>query len=278
VTGARAVVLSALALAASPPAARADEPARLAPRDTAAPVAGYAVGVFSPLTLRLGERLELRSHPLFFLVAPNFVLRIQHIADPTRWSVTGEYGLSIPTGAMRLSQGYLFPSWERGGGHIGWYAAPRVGLVVTHGATAPTVFTARVDVTVGIPVTPGDAQPLDAPAPLNLLMAPVLTGIRTRAGVLVDRAIGDRFRVRGYADLYLHGRSALAMGPDALTWSNVTTRAGAGVDFAPGARRKNRITVGVAWWNSDQHEIDPATFARVRSNEFWPTFDFIWAE
>jgi hypothetical protein len=179
---------------------------------------------------------------------------------------------------MRLSQGYLFPSWERGGGHIGWYLAPRVGLVATHRAASATVFTARADATIGLPLSIGEAQPLDAPAPLNLLMAPVLTGIRTRFGVLLDRAIGDRVRVRGYADLYVHGRSALEMGPDALTWSNVTTRAGAGVDFAPGARRKNRITLGVAWWNSDQHEIDPATFARVRTNELWPTFDFIWAD
>lgn len=270
-----------LALAAALVVLPASAPARaqeLVARDTAAPVDRYSIGVFNPLTLRLGGRLELRGHPLLFLVAPNAVLRVHHLDDPTGWSVTAEYGLSIPTGAMRLSQGYLFPSWERGGGHIGWYAAPAAGLVVSHGARAPTALTLLADITVGIPVTPGDAQPLDAPAPLNLLMAPVLTGIRTRVGVLADRALGSRVRVRGYADLYVHGRSSIEMGPDALTWSNVTTRVGVGLDIAPGARRMNRITVGVAWWNSDQHEIDEATFARVRSNEFWPTFDFIWAE
>ncbi len=251
----------------------------LGARDTAAAVQRYSVGVFNPLTLRIGERLEIRSHALLFLVAPNAVLRVHHCDDPAGWSFTSEYGLSIPTLAMRLSQGTLFPSWERGGGHIGWYAAPAVGLVVTRGAAAPTAVTFLADLTVGIPITPSDAMPLDAPAPLNLLMAPVLTGIRTRAGVLVDRALGSRFRVRGYADLYVHGQSSIAMAhPESLGWSNLTTRVGAGVDFAPGARRMNRVTVGVAWWNSDQHEIDEATFARVRSNEVWPTFDFIWTD
>jgi hypothetical protein len=258
--------------------ARGQETPRLAARDTALGVDRYSIGVFNPLALRLNERLELRTYPLLFFVAPNAVLRVQHRIAPAGWSFTAEYGLSIPTIAMRLSQGFLFPSWDRGGGHIGWAAAPTVGVLVSRAVASPTVVTLQADVTVGIPITPTDATPLDAPAPLNLLMAPVLTGIRTRFGALVDRALSPRVRLRLYADLYVHGRTGIQVAPAALGWSNVTTRAGVGIDFAPGARRKNRVTLGVAWWNSDQHEIDEVTFARVRSNEFWPTFDFIWAD
>ena len=114
----------------------------LAPRDTALGVDRYAIGVFNPLAVRLNDRLELRTHPLLFLVAPNAVLRVQHRTDPTGWSLTAEYGLSIPTIAMRLSQGYLFPSWDRGGGHIGWSAAPRAGILASRfSAASPTVLT-----------------------------------------------------------------------------------------------------------------------------------------
>ena len=89
---------------------------------------------------------------------------------------------------------------------------------------SPTVITLQADVTVGIPITPTDATPLDAPAPLNLLMAPVLTGIRTRFGALLDRALSPRVRLRLYADLYVHGRTGIQVAPAALGWSNVTTR------------------------------------------------------
>jgi hypothetical protein len=253
-------------------------PGRLLPRETAlVGVERFSVGVFNPLTLRLSERMELRSHPLLFLVAPNAILRVGYVRNPTGWSMAAEYGLSIPTVAMRLSQGYLFPSWKRGGGTIGWTVAPRAGAVVTRGFSTPTAVTASIDLTVGVPISRSDAMPLDAPAPLNLLMAPVLTGARAHAGVLIDRALTDALRLRGYGDAYVIGRSSLRSAVQGLGWSNLVTRVGLGLDFSPGRRRLNRLTLGFAWWNSDQHEIDETTFERVRTNEFWPTVDFVWA-
>jgi hypothetical protein len=138
-------------------------------------------------------------------------------------------------------------------------------------------LTLKGDLTAGIPITPTDAMPLDAPAPLNVLMAPVLTGVRARVGALAERALGARVRARAYGDLYVHGRTAILQPPAGLAWSNLTTRLGIGVDVLLGEERLNRITLGVAWWNSDQHEIDEVTFERVRTNEFWPTLDFVWA-
>jgi hypothetical protein len=253
-------------------------PMKLLPRDTAlVGVERYAVGVFNPLTIRLSERMELRAHPLLFLVAPNAILRVGYVRDADGWSMAAEYGLSIPTMAMRLSQGYLFPSWERGGGTIGWSVAPRAGVVVTRGFSRPTTVTVATDVTVGVPISRSDAMPLDAPAPLNLLMAPVLTGARAHLGVLIDRQLTSALRLRGYGDAYVIGQSSPRNAVGGLGWSNLVTRVGVGLDLAPGRRRMNRVTLGLAWWNSEQHEIDEATFERVRTNEFWPTLDFIWA-
>ena len=237
----------------------------------------YRVGVFSPLTVRLGEQLELQGHPLLFLVSPNALLRVGLAARPAGWDIATEYGLSIPTVMMRLSQGYLFPSWERGGGTIGWTAAPRAGVLFGRMLPAQVALTLKGDLTAGIPITHSDAMPLDAPAPLNVLMAPVLTGVRARVGALAERPLGARVRVRAYGDLYLHGRTSILQPPAGLRWSNLTTRLGIGVDVLLGSLRLNRITLGMAWWNSDQHEIDATTFQRVRSNEFWPTLDFVWA-
>lgn len=237
----------------------------------------YRVGLFSPLAIRLGERLELQGHPLLFLVAPNALLRVGLAVRPGGWAIATEYGLSIPTVSMRLAQGYLFPSWARGGGTIGWAAAPRAGVLFGRMLPAEVAVTLKADLTAGIPITHSDAMPLDAPAPLNLLMAPVLTGVRARVGALGERALGNRVHLRVYGDLYLHGRTPILEPPAGPTWSNLTTRLGIGVDVLLGQLRLNRITLGAAWWNSDQHEIDEVTFGRVRTNEFWPTLDFVWA-
>ena len=42
-------------------------------------------------------------------------------------------------------------------------------------------------------------------------------------------------------------------------------------------RNVHRLTFGLAWWNYFQHAIDPATFESRRSNDVFPTLDFIWA-
>jgi hypothetical protein len=254
--------------------------AELSPRETALVRPepwSYSVGVFNPLTLTVAKSVEIQAHPLLFLVAPNAVVRLPHramVLVPGQWGLTGEYGFSVPTFGMRLTQGTLFPAWEHDEGQIGWYLVPTAGLVLSTVGNRIDVLSLRADLTVGIPLTHSDAQPLDAPAPLDLAFAPTLGGYRARLGALYDVPLGKSFRVRGYGDVYLYGREAEFEPPRGF--ENVTTRLGVGADWGLGERLDKRLHFGVAWWNADQHAIDPDTFESVRSNDVWPTLDFIW--
>jgi hypothetical protein len=252
----------------------------LTARETAlvAPKGSYSVGVFNPLRIAVGDRFELESQPLIFFISPNIIARLPHLDRGDRLRLTGEYGLSVPTPAMWLAQGHLFPSWQHGQQHVGWIVAPRAGLVASRGNPEGHVVTVRADLTVGVVLTHTDTMPLDTYAPLELLFAPVTGGYRGRVGAIYDRRLAPRWRARGYADLYLHATGELH---DPGDWPlasspHVTTRLGAAVDFAPGRRLRNRVTLGVAWWNYAQHEIDPVTFQPRRSNDIFPTLDFIW--
>jgi hypothetical protein len=252
----------------------------LSPRETALVRPepwSYSVGVFNPLTLTVAKNLEIQTHPLLFLVAPNAVVRVPHralVLVPGQWGLTGEYGFSVPTLGMRLSQGTLFPTWQHNEGHIGWYVVPTAGLVYSYVGQGIDVLTLRSELTVGIPLTDSDAQPLDAPAPLDLLFAPTLGRYRARVGILYDLPLGNAFRLRGYGDVYVYGRDADYEPPRG--WQNVTTRLGIGADWGFGKKLDKRLHFGVAWWNADQHAIDPDTFEPERSNDIWPTLDFIW--
>ncbi|HET6151223.1 MAG TPA: hypothetical protein VFH68_27045 [Polyangia bacterium] len=270
-------ILALLLVMRAPRPAGADQPPA---RETAlvAQRGTYSVGVFNPLRIAVAHRVELEAQPLVFLVAPHLIARVSHLEIGDRLRLTGEYGLSLPTLAMKLLQGHLFPSWDNGEGRVGWIVAPRAGIVASIGDPWLDVFTVRVDLTVGVVLSHTDTMPLDTYAPVELLFAPVTSGYRGRAGALYDRRLGRRWRARGYADLYLTGSGELHdPGDNPLRGSpRLTTRVGAGVDLALGHRLKNRLTFGVAWWNYYQHEIDPVTFETRRSNDVFPTIDFIW--
>ena len=272
------VLMLVLAFAVAPRPAAADQPPA---RETAlvADKGTYSVGVFNPLRIAVADRIELEAHPLVFLVSPHMIVRVPHVEIGDRLRVTGEYGLSVPFLAMKLAQGHLFPSWENNQGRVGWIVAPRAGLVASLGDPWRDVITARVDLTVGVVLSHTDTMPLDTYAPLELLFAPVTSGYRARAGVIYDRRLGRRWRARVYGDLYLTGTGELHDRGDSPFGGSprLTTRLGAGADVALGRRLKHRLTFGVAWWNYFQHEIDPVTFQSRRSNDIFPTVDYIWA-
>jgi hypothetical protein len=273
------LVIGAAVAASTTAPARADT---LLARETAlvAPRGSYSVGVFDPLRVAVSDRVELETQPALFLVSPQIVARVAHLDHGDRLRLTGEYGLSMPTLAMRLLQGHLFPSWDHQQQQVGWILAPRAGVLASIGDPDGAVITVRADLTVGVVLSHTDTMPLDTYAPLELLFAPVTGGYRGRLGAIYDRALAPRWRVRGYADLYLIGSGELHDPGDFPLRSSprVITRVGAGVDFAPGQRRRNRIALGIAWWSYDQHEIDPITFAARRSNDIFPTADFIWTD
>ncbi|MHB8878566.1 MAG: hypothetical protein ACYC8T_33120 [Myxococcaceae bacterium] len=256
----RGAAVLLVALAAAPGAAGAES---FLARETAqvGKKWDYSVGVFAPLTLAIADGLELRTHPLLFLVSPNLDVRKSHWVGE-RWQVAGEYGVSLPTPAMRLSQGYLFPTT---GERIGWFLVPHIGAVASRGDLDANVLTISADLAVGLPLSKNDVGPRETWAFLETELAPVMSKYRFRFGGLYDYRLSERWRLRGYADIFVTG----------ATPSPLTFRAGANAEFRVG--KSSRVSFGGVWWNSDQHAIDHKTMQPVRSNDFLPTLDFIWA-
>jgi hypothetical protein len=285
-------LLSADALASSRPA-----------RDTAdvGNAGSWSVGVFNPLRLAVNDRLELEAHPLVFFVAPNlnarFALLKSAKADPQSGDLgtaarglrlTGEVGLSVPTFGMRLLKGYLFPSWETSRNDIGWMIIPRVGLLVSGDLLANDVWTLRADAAFRVPLGAGSAAPLNSfLAPLEILLAAPLTGFGSRVGAAYDHALGDVLRLRGELNLFVTGTQGNLrvdgrdVGPLASISPFIVT-AHVGVDIA--VFTQSRLTIGAMWANYDQGATDVVVGkdgfgqrVRVRSNNFLPTIDYIWA-
>jgi hypothetical protein len=225
----------------------------------------WSIGVIDPLRVVVAEGLELETQPLLFFVAPNAVARVAHWQQG-EVSLTGAYGLSVPTPAMRLLQGYLFPTWEMSSRRIGWFVVPSVGAVASYGLSHESVTTLRLDAAVGLALTHNDATELDSVPPLDLLLAPALTGYRLHAGLEYDRPLVSWLRGRVQGDLYRTGATS------ASPW---VVSAALGLDLAIGSA--SRLGLGLRFWNSDAHAIDLKTHAHYRSNELWPSVDFVWA-
>jgi hypothetical protein len=260
----------------------------LAARDTAR-VRGageWSVGVFNPLTVGLGHGVELRTHPLLLAGSPNAVVRVAHVASETRWSITGEYGLSFPSPSFRLAKplglaGDLVPACKVAADHPdlsdwcqkpGWVLVPRAGVVASRGLE--NVMTAMADVAVGVPLGGNRGRPLDAIPALDLLFAPAMNGWRAHAGVRYDQRLASWLRFDAELHAYVVGASG--------DRSPFTLSAHLGFDVAVGSA--SRFTLGCMYWNSDQRAIEVvtgpsgfATVGRVRSNDFLPTIDFVWS-
>jgi hypothetical protein len=105
--------------------------------------------------------------------------------------------------------------------------------------------------------------------PVAELFAPVFTGFRGRLKVSYDARLGlDWLRGRLFLGMNLHGTNVDYPSP-------VTVNGGGGFDVAVG--KYSRFTLGFIWWNADTRAIDPKTHKGVRSNDVYPTIDFIWA-
>ena len=252
-----------LLLAAGPAAAAAPP---LAPRDSAllAPQGSWSVGVLEPLRYAVSDRVTLSAHPLLFALAPNADAEVA-LGSVGAVALAGEAGASVPTLALRLLQGHLLPEWKTSGRKVGLSLVPHAGVRASHPLGAPGLLTLSADVAVGLTRPLGETQGLGAPAPLELLLAPALGGVRTRAGALGEWALQPRLRLRVQGDVYHYDAGG-------SPWS---TRVAAGVDVGVGAH--GRLALGAQWWNSDQHAYDFASGEHHRSNDFVPTVDFIWA-
>ncbi|WNG46977.1 hypothetical protein F0U60_24740 [Archangium minus] len=256
-------------------------------RDTAdvGPRGSWSVGVFNPLRIAVHEGVELQTHPLLFFVAPNVDARFSLVRSPLR--LTAEAGLSMPTFAMRLVKGYLFPNWATSQNDIGWMLIPRAGLLLSGNVLEHDVWTLRADAAFRLPLGPNSATPLNSfLTPLDLVLAAPLTGFRSRVGGAYDHAFNDRLRLRGELNLYVTGSQGhlLVSGQDVGSIASISPlvlTAHVGVDIA--VFQHSRITAGVLWANADQGatrvDMGADGFServRVRSNDFLPTLDFIW--
>lgn len=283
------LVLASVALAQPRPA-----------RDTAdvGDRGSWSVGVFNPLRIAVHDRVELEANPLVFFVAPHVNARFAILkgakADPAEGvrprglRLTGELGLSLPTFAMRLMKGWTFPSWSTSSDDVGWMLVPRLGLLLSGDVLTHDVWTVRADAAVRVPLGANHATPMSSfVAPLDLLLAAPLTGLCTRLGGAYDHAFGERLRLRGEFNVYVTGGqgdllvASADVGPLAAI-NPVILTAHVGLDIA--VFKQSRVTVGALWANYDQGQTvvvaDADGFSKrvpVRSNNFLPTVDYIWA-
>lgn len=266
-------------------------------RDTAdvGNTGSYSVGVFNPLRIAFHNRLELEVNPIWFFVAPHLNARFAIFKDaveagqtPQGIRLTAEAGLLMPTLGMRLMKGFFFPSWTTSTNDIGFMLIPRLEILASTTVLEHDVITVRAGGAVRLPLGPNNATPLNSfIAPLDILLAAPLTGFCGRAGAAYDHAFGELFRLRGEANLYVTGQqgnlmvSGVNMGSIAPINPLIFT-AHLGLDIA--VFTQSRVTVGVLYANYDQGATAVVTGTdgyseriRVRSNNFLPTLDFIWA-
>jgi hypothetical protein len=261
-----------------------------AARDTAdvGPKGRWSSGIFNPLRIAISDDIEVETHPLLFFVAPNLTGRFALVKEPVR--VTLEGGLLVPTFGMRLLKGYLFPTWATSANDIGWMVIPRVGLLISGTVRTHDVWTIRGDYSGRVDLARrNSAMPIESfLAPLDLLMAAPTTGFLGAMGGAYDAAINRRLRLRATFNFYVSGAASQHLFVDGVDLGPLATRdpltvtGHLGLDIA--VFKHSRITVGVLWANYDQGATvvvkDKDGFAerlRVRSNNFLPTLDYIWA-
>jgi hypothetical protein len=231
----------------------------------------WSVGVLDPLRIGATDRIEIVTHPIItLLLSPNLQARVALRKSGLR--VTGEYGVSVPTVAMRLTSGYLFPSWERSENRVGWFVVPSVGLALSYGER--TVWTGRIDSAIGIPVGRNDATPLDTWAPIELIFAPALNGYRHHLGTSIDHALTDWLRVRGALDAWMIGpfdppKSQLIFAASARMEARLSERwrlSLGGIVYESDQRRQEVVRGDDGRWRRE----------KVRSIDVYPTFDLVF--
>jgi hypothetical protein len=228
----------------------------------------WSIGVLDPLKIAVHDGIELKGPSLLFLVAPNLTVRVAHF-ELFGFRFAGEYGISTPSPLMHLLQGYVTPTYAEGGGKVGWFLVPSVGLVATRGNRWSRTLTFSADVAVGIPLTRDTTTAPNGVAPYDDMLSPIYGRVRVRLMSSYDaRLCLDWLRGRIWLGMSLHGTTYDSPSPIALN-------GGLNLDLAVG--KQSRFTLGMMWWNADTRAIDRATHAHVRSNDFLPTIDFIWA-
>lgn len=232
----------------------------------------WSIGVIDPLRVGVTKDVELVTHPVIdLMLSPNLEARVLLVRSGSL-RVTGEYGFSVPTVAMRLTSGYLFPSWKTSDDRVGWFFVPSAGLAVSHGER--TVVTGRLETAIGIPIGRNDAKPLDTWAPLELLLAPPLTGWRSHLMIGLDHPLTTWMRGRVSLDGWM-------IGPSEPPRSQVLFGGSAALDLRTSER--TTVTLGAVLYDYDQHREEVVRGddgrwqrKRVRNVDIWPMLDFVY--
>jgi hypothetical protein len=232
----------------------------------------WQVGLVSPSRVGLDRLVELESRlGWWMLLSPNLGLRLAHL-NGDRLRLTSSIWLSTPTPALRLLKGYLLPSWDRSDRDAGWFVVPELGLCASTGRRL--VLSLGTSVAVGLGIGESAARPLDTYAPIELAFAPALNGFRVSTTAVGDYRLLRWLRLR--LELSLH---AIGEGdPPRSPW---IVQGSLAADLALG--HSWRLSVGVTWYNHDQHaqEVVRGADGRwerrdVRSNDVYPMFDVAW--
>jgi len=259
--------LSTLAATAVAEPMPARETARVLPKK------GVAVGLTSPSAIGLGHGLEITGMVVpWLLLSPNASLRAELLKTKSGITFTTEYGLGVPSGAMWIFKGYLFPTYATSQTSPPFILQQHAGVWLSGGERG--VWTARADVTTGLGGN-SNFQPLDSYAPVNLWFGPATTGSRWHLGGTYDYALLDKLRVRAG----LHG---YALGKTTITDQSLLYFS-ADAALEVGLGKRFRVALGAQWYNYDKHEIvveqnDSGKWQKVhvRSNDFDPTIDLVF--
>ncbi len=262
------LALSTIAATAMADPMPARETARVLPKK------GFTVGLTSPSALGIGHGLELTTMVVpWFLLSPNVSLRAELIKSRSGIVLTSEYGLGVPTGAMRVLQGFIFPTYEMSGKAPGFVLQQYAGLWLSGGDRG--VWTARADVATGLQLGDNPQQPLDSYAPLELWYAPATAGSRWHIGASYDYRLLDWLRGRAGMHGYAVGKATTT--ERSLLYFSID----AALEVRLGKRL--RLAVGGQWFNFDTREVEVQTDdngrpqnVHVRSNDLYPTIDLVF--
>lgn len=247
----------------------ARETARVMPRK------GFAIGLTSPSAIGLGHGLEITTMAVpWFLLSPNLTVRAELFKrKASGLTLTTEYGLGVPSGAMYILKGYLFPSNQVSGEGPPFLLQQHAGVWLSGGLRG--VWTVHADVSGVLIGDQTQIGPLDSYAPLNLWFGPATAGSRWHLGGTYDHPLTTWLRARAGFHLYALGKPT--------TLDRSVAYVGADVALEVRMGRRMRLALGAQWYNYDNGQTaveqnDAGKYQRVhvRSNDIYPTLDLVY--
>jgi hypothetical protein len=227
------------------------------------------------LAIGLGHGLELTTNLVpWFLLSPNLSVRAELLhRKASGLTLTTEFGLGVPSGAMYMLQGYLFPSNTVSGEGPPFLLQQHAGVWLSGGLRG--VWTVHADVSGVLIGDQTKVAPLDSFVPLNLWFGPATAGSRWHLGGTYDLPFTTWLRGRAGFHLYALGK--------ATTIERSVAYVGAEAALEVRLGRRMRVALGAQWYNYDNGQTvveqnDAGRFQRVnvRSNDIYPTLDVVY--